>query len=106
VKAKGMTIFARIDHAAGATEVGLRPLAPFANARSAKKVDQGSTRSSVAVDVSLWRSRLMLLASWRADGDTLQVSTAPSCLLQFTHGTDNEFGLDGYELVTLLHDVG
>jgi uncharacterized protein (DUF302 family) len=51
VKAKGLTVFARIDHAAGATEVGL-PLRPtelliFGNARGGTPLMQAAQTSGI-----------------------------------------------------------
>jgi uncharacterized protein (DUF302 family) len=55
VKAKGLTIFARIDHAAGATEVGL-PLRPtelliFGNARGGTPLMQSV--QTIGIDLPL-----------------------------------------------------
>jgi uncharacterized protein (DUF302 family) len=55
VKAKGLTVFARIDHAAGAAEVGL-PLAPtelliFGNARGGTPLMQSV--QTVGIDLPL-----------------------------------------------------
>jgi uncharacterized protein (DUF302 family) len=55
VKAKGLTIFARIDHAAGAAAAGM-PLRPtevliFGNARGGTPLMEGN--QSVAIDLPL-----------------------------------------------------
>lgn len=55
VKAKGMTVFARIDHAAGATEVGL-PLRPtelliFGNAKAGTPLMQAN--QAIGIDLPL-----------------------------------------------------
>jgi uncharacterized protein (DUF302 family) len=55
VKAKGLTVFARIDHAAGATEVGL-PLRPtevliFGNARGGTPLMQAA--QTIGIDLPL-----------------------------------------------------
>ena len=55
VKAKGMTVFARIDHAAGAAEVGL-PLRPtelliFGNAKGGTPLMQ--TEQAIGIDLPL-----------------------------------------------------
>jgi uncharacterized protein (DUF302 family) len=55
IKSKGMTVFARIDHAAGAMEVGL-PLAPtllliFGNARGGTPLMQA--KQQVGIDLPL-----------------------------------------------------
>jgi uncharacterized protein (DUF302 family) len=51
IRAKGMTVFARIDHAAGAAEVGL-PLRPtelliFGNAKGGTPLMQANQRSGI-----------------------------------------------------------
>jgi len=55
VKAKGMTVFARIDHAAGATEVGmsLQPtdLLIFGNARAGTPLMQ--SQQTIGIDLPL-----------------------------------------------------
>jgi uncharacterized protein (DUF302 family) len=55
VKAKGMTVFARIDHAAGATEVGLslRPteLLIFGNAKGGTPLMQ--SKQTIGIDLPL-----------------------------------------------------
>ena len=55
IKAKGMTVFARIDHAAGAAEVGL-PLRPtelllFGNARAGTPLMQAN--QAIGIDLPL-----------------------------------------------------
>ena len=55
VKAKGMTVFARVDHAAGAAEVGL-PLRPtklviFGNARAGTPLMQAD--QTIGIDLPL-----------------------------------------------------
>jgi uncharacterized protein (DUF302 family) len=63
VKSKGLTVFARVDHAAGANEVGL-PLAPtllliFGNARGGTPLMQA--KQQVGIDLPLkvlaWQDR-------------------------------------------------
>ena len=86
VKAKGMTVFARIDHAAGAAEVGLslRPteLLIFGNAKAGTPLMQST--QTIGIDLPLkalvWRD---------ASGDTWLSYNDPSWLAK-RHGLGHE----------------
>jgi uncharacterized protein (DUF302 family) len=86
VKAKGMTVFARIDHAAGAAEVGLslRPteLLIFGNAKGGTPLMQAI--QTIGIDLPLkalvWRD---------ASGDTWVSYNDPSWLAK-RHGLGHE----------------
>src|SRR3974390_1734265 len=86
VKAKGMTVFARIDHAAGAAEVGL-PLRPtelliFGNAKGGTPLMQ----SNQAVGIDLPLKALV----WEdAAGDTWLSYNDPSWIAK-RHGLGHE----------------
>jgi uncharacterized protein (DUF302 family) len=86
VKAKGMTVFARIDHAAGATEVGL-PLRPtelliFGTARAGTPLMQSA--QTIAIDLPL------KAVVWQdASGDTWLSYNDPSWLAK-RHGLGAE----------------
>ena len=62
VKAKGLTVFARIDHAAGAVEVGL-PLRPtevliFGNAKGGTPLMQANQATGIDLPLRPWFSRM------------------------------------------------
>ena len=62
VKAKGLTVFARIDHAAGAAEVGL-PLRPtelliFGNAKGGTPLMQSAQTIGVDLPLKHWFGRM------------------------------------------------
>jgi uncharacterized protein (DUF302 family) len=82
VKAKGMGVFARIDHAAGASEAGLalRPteLLIFGNARGGTPLMQA--RQTIGIDLPL-----KALAYQDADGNVWLTYNAPDWLAQ-RHG--------------------
>jgi uncharacterized protein (DUF302 family) len=86
VRAKGMTVFARIDHAAGATEVGLslRPteLLIFGNARAGTPLMQAA--QAVGIDLPL-----KALVWQDAAGDTWLAYNEPSWIAQ-RHGLGQE----------------
>ena|SRR5215469_16407719 len=62
VKSKGMTVFARVDHAAGAVEVGLslRPteLLIFGNANGGTPLMQSIQRSGLICRLRHWSGRM------------------------------------------------
>jgi uncharacterized protein (DUF302 family) len=85
VSAKGMTVFARIDHSAGATSVGL-PLRPtdlliFGNARGGTPLMQSN--QTIGIDLPL-----KVLVWQGASGDTWFSYNDPSWLAQ-RHGLDH-----------------
>jgi uncharacterized protein (DUF302 family) len=86
VKAKGMTVFGRIDHAAGATEVGLslRPteLLIFGNARAGTPLMQSA--QTISIDLPL-----KALVWQDADGVTWLSYNDPSWLAK-RHGLGHE----------------
>ena len=86
VKAKGMTVFARIDHAAGATAVGLslRPpeLLIFGNARGGTPLMQSV--QTIGIDLPL-----KALVWQDASGDTWLSYNDPAWLAQ-RHGLGGE----------------
>ena len=86
VKAKGMTVFARIDHAAGAAEVGLalRPteVLTFGNAKGGTPLMQSV--QTIAIDLPL-----KALVWQDASGSTWLSYNDPSWLAQ-RHGLDPE----------------
>src|SRR3989440_10655301 len=79
IRAKGMTVFARIDHAAGATEVGLtlRPteLIIFGNARGGTPLME--SMQTVGIDLPL-----KALVWEDADGETWLSYNEPSWIAQ------------------------
>ena len=86
VKAKGLTVFARIDHAAGAAEVGL-PLRPtelliFGNARGGTPLMQAA--QTIGIDLPL-----KALVWQDASGSTWLSYNDPSWLAQ-RHGLGKE----------------
>ena len=86
VKAKGMAVFARIDHAAGATEVGL-PLQPtelliFGNAKGGTPLMQSN--QTIGIDLPL-----KALVWQDASGNTWLSYNDPSWLTQ-RHGLGHE----------------
>ena len=86
VKAKGMTVFARIDHAAGAAEVGL-PLRPtelllFGNAKGGTPLMQAV--QTIGIDLPL-----KVLVWQDASGDTWLSYNDPSWLAK-RHGLAHE----------------
>ena len=86
VKAKGLTIFARIDHAAGAAEVGL-PLRPttvliFGNARGGTPLMQAA--QTVGIDLPL-----KALVWQDSAGKTWLSYNDPACIAQ-RHGLGHE----------------
>jgi uncharacterized protein (DUF302 family) len=86
VKAKGLTVFARIDHAAGATEVGL-PLRPtelliFGNAKGGTPLMQAA--QTIGIDLPL-----KALVWQDASGSTWLSYNDPSWLAQ-RHGLGHE----------------
>jgi uncharacterized protein (DUF302 family) len=79
IKAKGMTVFARIDHAAGATEVGL-PLRPtelllFGSARAGTPLMQ--VNQAIGIDLPL-----KALVFQDADGKTWLAYNNPHWIAQ------------------------
>jgi uncharacterized protein (DUF302 family) len=86
VKSKGLTVFARVDHAAGAKEVGL-PLAPtllliFGNARGGTPLMQA--KQQVGIDLPL------KLLAWQDDaGKTWLTHDDPHWIAQ-RHGLGQE----------------
>jgi uncharacterized protein (DUF302 family) len=86
VKAKGMTVFARIDHAAGAAEVGLslRPteLLIFGNAKGGTPLMQSA--QTIGIDLPL-----KVLVWQDASGDTWLSYNDPSWLAK-RHGLGHE----------------
>jgi uncharacterized protein (DUF302 family) len=89
VKAKGMTVFARIDHAAGAASVGL-PLRPtevliFGNARGGTPLMQSV--QTIGIDLPL-----KALAWQDASGQTWFSYNDPAFLAQ-RHGLGGETGV-------------
>jgi uncharacterized protein (DUF302 family) len=86
VKAKGMTVFARVDHAAGATAAGLslRPteLLIFGNARGGTPLMQSA--QTIGIDLPL-----KALVWQDAAGDTWLSYNDPSWLAR-RHGLGNE----------------
>jgi uncharacterized protein (DUF302 family) len=88
VRAKGMTVFARIDHAAGATEVGL-PLRPtelliFGNAKAGTPLMQSA--QTIGIDLPL-----KALVWQDASGNTWLSYNDPSWLAK-RHGLSGETG--------------
>ncbi len=86
VSAKGMTVFARIDHAAGATAVGL-PLRPtdlliFGNARGGTPLMESN--QTIGIDLPL-----KVLVWQAASGDTWLSYNDPSWLAK-RHGLGHE----------------
>ena len=86
VKAKGMTVFARIDHAAGAKEVGL-PLRPtelliFGNAKAGTPLMQSA--QTIGIDLPL-----KVLVWQDASGKTWLSYSDPSWLAK-RHGLGHE----------------
>jgi uncharacterized protein (DUF302 family) len=86
VKSKGLTVFARVDHAAGAKEVGL-PLAPtllliFGNARGGTPLMQA--KQQVGIDLPL-----KLLAWQDGAGKTWLTHDDPHWIAQ-RHGLGQE----------------
>jgi uncharacterized protein (DUF302 family) len=86
IKAKGLTVFARIDHAAGAAEVGL-PLRPtelliFGNARGGTPLMQAA--QTIGIDLPL-----KALVWQDASGGTWLSYNDPSWLAQ-RHGLGHE----------------
>ena len=86
VKAKGMTVFARIDHAAGATAVG-QPLRPsevliFGNAKGGTPLMQSV--QTIGIDLPL-----KALVWQDAGGDTWLSYNAPDWLAK-RHGLSSE----------------
>jgi uncharacterized protein (DUF302 family) len=86
VKAKGLTVFARIDHAAGAAEVGL-PLRPtelliFGNAKGGTPLMQAA--QTIGIDLPL-----KALVRQDASGSTWLSYNDPSWLAQ-RHGLGHE----------------
>jgi uncharacterized protein (DUF302 family) len=84
VKSKGMTVFARVDHAAGAKEVGL-PLRPtelliFGNARGGTPLMQAT--QSIGIDLPL-----KALAWEDADGKVWLSYNEPTWIAE-RHGAD------------------
>jgi uncharacterized protein (DUF302 family) len=82
VKSKGLTVFARIDHAAGASEVGL-PLRPtelliFGNARGGTPLMQAA--QTVGIDLPL-----KALAWQDADGKVWLSYNEPAWIAQRHH---------------------
>jgi uncharacterized protein (DUF302 family) len=86
VKSKGLTVFARVDHAAGAKEVGL-PLAPtllliFGNAKGGTPLMQA--KQQVGIDLPL------KLLAWQDDaGKTWLTYNDPHWIAQ-RHGLNQE----------------
>ena len=86
VKGKGLTVFARVDHAAGAKEVGL-PLAPtllliFGNAKGGTPLMQA--KQAVGIDLPL-----KVLAWQDGAGKTWLTYNAPQWIAQ-RHGLSHE----------------
>lgn len=86
VKSKGLTVFARIDHAAGAKEVGL-PLRPtelliFGNARGGTPLMQAA--QTIGIDLPL-----KALAWEDADGKTWLSYNEPSWIAE-RHGASGQ----------------
>jgi uncharacterized protein (DUF302 family) len=86
VKAKGMTVFARIDHAAGATEVGLslRPteLLIFGNARAGTPLMQST--QMIGIDLPL------KVLVWQDEGGNTWLSYNDPSWLAKRHGLGHE----------------
>jgi uncharacterized protein (DUF302 family) len=86
VKAKGMTVFARIDHAAGAAEVGLSlqptELLIFGNAKAGTPLMQST--QTIGIDLPL-----KALVWQDASGDTWLSYNDPSWLAK-RHGLGHE----------------
>jgi uncharacterized protein (DUF302 family) len=86
VKAKGMTVFARIDHAAGATSVGLslRPteLLIFGNAKAGTPLMQSAQTSGIDLPLKalVWQD---------ASGHTWLSYNDPGCVAE-RHGLGRE----------------
>ena len=86
VKAKGMTVFARIDHAAGAAAVGL-PLRPtelliFGNARAGTPLMQSV--QAIAIDLPL------KALVWQDDAGSTWLSYSDPRWLAKRHGAGHE----------------
>jgi len=86
VKAKGMTVFARIDHAAGAAAVGL-PLRPtelliFGNARAGTPLMQSV--QTIAIDLPL------KALVWQDDAGSTWLSYSDPRWLAKRHGAGHE----------------
>ena len=86
VKAKGMTVFARIDHAAGAAAVGL-PLRPtelliFGNARAGTPLMQSVQTIAIALP---WKALV-----WQDDAGSTWLSYSDPRWLAKRHGAGHE----------------
>lgn len=102
VKSKGLTVFARVDHAAGAKEVGmaLRPteLLIFGNARGGTPLMQ--ICQTIGIDLPL-----KALAWEDADGKVWLSYNEPAWVAA-RHGADGALGDATQRLATLLATVG
>lgn len=101
VKAKGMTVFARIDHAAGAAEVGL-PLRPtelliFGNARGGTPLMQAN--QTVGIDLPL-----KVLVWQDASGSTWLSYNDPGWIVR-RHGLGQEARATVHVLAAVLDAV-
>lgn len=101
IKAKGMTIFARIDHAEGAMEVGLslRPtdLLIFGNAKGGTPLMQSIQTSGIDLPLKalVWQD---------ASGDTWISYNDPSWLAK-RHGLSHEVDARVHALAAVLNTV-
>ena len=101
VKAKGLTVFAHVDHAAGAAAVGL-PLRPtdllvFGNARGGTPLMQSA--QTIAIDLPL-----KILVWQDATGATWLSYNDPSWLAK-RHGVNAEVEATVSALTTAVHAV-
>jgi uncharacterized protein (DUF302 family) len=101
VKAKGMTVFARVDHAAGAAEAGLslRPtdLLIFGNARGGTPLMQAA--QTIGIDLPL-----KMLVWQDASGDTWLSWNDPRWLVR-RHGLAGDVEAVAARLATVLDEV-
>ena len=101
VKKRGMTVFARIDHAAGAATVGmsLRPteLMIFGNARVGTPLMQAA--QTMGIDLPL------KVLVWKDEAGVIWLSyTDPACLVE-RHGLDSESAPAVRQMTVALADI-
>jgi uncharacterized protein (DUF302 family) len=101
IRAKGMTVFARVDHAAGATEVGLalRPTAVviFGTAKAGTLLMQAS--QTIGLDLPL------KVLVWQDEAGATWLSASDPAWLAHRHGIGDAAGAIITAMTAALHAV-